>query len=131
MTEEERQALIDAYDNCIRYIDRQLERLFSNIPEEVEVYIVGDHGEYLGENGKYEHPKELSDELLEVLLIVRNSKDKEFSKKVSSVDIAHTILERHGSEIKGEGNSLYRSSDREITASCKRNGERIYRKFRD
>lgn len=129
MSKEERHALIDAYDNCIRYIDRQLERLFSNIPEEVEVYIVGDHGEYLGDNGKYEHPKELSDELLKVPLIVRNGKEKEFSKKVSTMDMAHTILERYDSGTKG-GTNLYRSSDRKINASCLRDGERIFREIR-
>lgn len=131
ISEKERQALIDAYDNCIRFIDRQLERLFENISEDVEVFIVGDHGEYLGENGSYEHPRELSDQLLKVPLIVRNGKEKEFDRKVSTTDIAPTILERYDSETNGEGTNMYRSNDRQVTASCMKDGERIYRQFRD
>mgnify|MGYP006271544009 CR=1 FL=1 len=129
MSEEERQALIDAYDNCIRFIDRQLERLFENISEDVEVFIVGDHGEYLGENGRYEHPRELSDELLKVPLIVRNGREKEFNRKVSTMDIAPTILERYGSKTESDRTSLYRNSDRSIKSSCLKNGERIHREF--
>lgn len=127
VTEEERQILVDAYDNSIRYIDSQLERLLSNISDDIEVFIVGDHGENLGENGKYEHPRELTDQLLKAPLIVRNGTDKDLDKTVSTSDIAPTITERYRSRIEGAGRNLFSSKAQSVEASCLREGERIYR----
>lgn len=125
VTESERQLLIDSYDNSLRYLDGQLEKLFQELPEETEAYIVGDHGELFGEYGKYEHPRMLKDELLEVPLIVRNGEKRDIDRKVSTVDIAPSIASRAGKEMESDGKDLFESGKREIHASCKSSGDRI------
>lgn len=128
--ESERQQVIDAYDNSLRYLDSQLRRLFSNLPEDVTVLIVGDHGELLGEDGEYEHPKRLSRKLLEVPLIVRNGEDREISESVSTMDIAPTIVQNYDSQIKCDGENLFSDRGNPIKASCSKIWKRTYRTFK-
>jgi len=129
MTEEERNKLIDAYDNSIRNLDRQIEQLISEIPEDTTVIIVGDHGELFGEYGRYEHPRKLVDELLEVPLIIKNREDKEVEKPVSTIDIAPTIAERYKTQLDCDDISLETEESKITEASCSKFWQRMKRKI--
>jgi arylsulfatase len=103
ITEDERQRLVDLYDEETRYTDSQVEQFFSELEErelleDTLVIVVGDHGEAFGHNGFYEHGEELN-ELLRVPLILVDGKDREISAPCSVVDVAVTILETLGKQI--------------------------------
>ena len=130
MTKEDRKKLIDAYDNSMRDLDQQIKEIVSEIPEETEVIIVGDHGELLGEKNRYKHPRKLVDELIQVPLIIVNEKDRDVQRSVSTLDIAPTIAEKHGVNIEADGQSLYSDDSRVVEASCFRYGSRMKREIK-
>ncbi len=54
-----REAMVNAYDNTVLYTDWFLCRLIENLKDEPSVLIyISDHGESLGENGKYLHAED-------------------------------------------------------------------------
>jgi len=67
------------YDNALRYVDAQIERLFADLDDmglldNTAVIIVGDHGEELGTHGVYNHPWHyMYDVLLHVPLLIWTS----------------------------------------------------------
>jgi len=67
----------EMYNGVLRYVDSQIENLVQLIKNRGQwdntiLIITGDHGEALGERGKYDHPWHyLYDELLRVPLLVR------------------------------------------------------------
>ncbi len=119
LTEKEQEILIDAYDNSVRCFDDTMEDLFSRIPDDVNVFIVADHGESLGEDGNYEHRRHLRDELIEVPLVVRGGSSGRVEYPVSTIDIAPTIAEKYGVSMEAEGAPLESEEDRDIQASCR------------
>lgn len=69
-------AWVEAYDAGIRYADDHLGRLLADLPNlgigpEDYVFIVSDHGEYLGEHDLVEHSKDVYEPVLRVPLLVR------------------------------------------------------------
>lgn len=129
MSEQDRQKIVDAYDNSLKSLDNRLEEIISEIPENTKVIIVGDHGELLGDNGLYEHPRMLEDELIEVPLIIKNREDKNFEKPVSTTAIAPTIAEYYKAKKDFSNEGLYSSKSKKIEASCLKKGKRIFRKI--
>ena len=72
---DQREGLIAAYDNCLAYIDSQMEELLrslSRTPDWSNTYLIvtADHGEGFGEHGTYGHGWDLYREVLHVPLII-------------------------------------------------------------
>jgi arylsulfatase A-like enzyme len=95
---------IDLYDSEIHYLDSQLSNLFKQLREYKQfsnslIIILGDHGELFGEYGLIGHHFSLSDELLNVPLLVKwpannipieNNRSNSF---VSLASVFKTILD--------------------------------------
>ena len=91
ISENERQRLVDLYDEEILYTDRKIQEFIDELKER-EIYedsiviITSDHGEAFGEDGFYEHPRRLSDGLLKVPMLIK-SLDIEEDSVMSLKDI--------------------------------------------
>lgn len=106
MSEKDTQLLVDAYDNSIRQLDGILEDLFEEIPEDTDVYIVGDHGEIFGKNNEYEHPDRPYDELYNVPLMARNGEKGTVKEPVSTMSIVHSVAEEYDVKFSAGGDTL-------------------------
>ena len=76
--EKMQRSWVEAYEGEIRYLDAQLGRLLSALPEhgideDDVVVILSDHGEYLGEHGLVEHSKDLYEEGIAIPMLVRGN----------------------------------------------------------
>jgi arylsulfatase A-like enzyme len=99
---------VEAYDSELRFLDRQLAGLLAKLPElgigaEDYVFVMADHGEYLGEHHLIEHGKDVYDEVLRVPLLVRGP-GYEVGRDDTPVqhhDVARMILAAAGAEIAG------------------------------
>jgi arylsulfatase A-like enzyme len=103
ITDDERQEMVDLYDEEIRYADAQLGAFLDELEargllEETLVIITADHGDAFGEHGYYGHPRQLDDELLRVPLVVHHPdvSEAEVAVPASGVDIVPTVLEAVG-----------------------------------
>jgi len=75
LSDKQRGALINAYDNCLAYLDAQVGRLIQFIDESpygknTVVILTADHGEAFGEHGVYRHGDDLHQEQIHVPLVV-------------------------------------------------------------
>ena len=75
MSDQDRQSLINAYDNCLAYMDDQVGQLLLFLAKQPEwsntvVIITSDHGEAFGEHGAYSHGWTLHREVVHVPLII-------------------------------------------------------------
>lgn len=99
-TEEERQTLIDLYDDEIRYTDAEIGRLFAGLEErwdEWTAFVTADHGEEFRDHGEYSHQNRFYDEVMHVPLIVFDGQGSGTHEElVGLVDVAPTIAERAG-----------------------------------
>lgn len=96
---EERQALEDAYDGEIRYIDEKIGEFLESLSERgflanSLIIITADHGDGFGEHGYFGHPRQLHDELVRVPLIVKTPDGTEAEVQVpaSTLDVVPTVL---------------------------------------
>jgi arylsulfatase A-like enzyme len=108
-TPEDRQYVRDRYDNNIRYVDDELNRLYEYLDEDDIIVYFSDHGEEFWDHKGYEHGHTLFDELLRVPLIVRApSLDAgRVSEPVSLLDVTPTVLDLLDMEADGlDGVSL-------------------------
>jgi Sulfatase len=90
----ERTYVKNRYDQNIRYIDDQLQRVFDALDEQDTVIFLADHGEEFWDHGDFEHGHTLYDELLRVPLIVKapGLKPDRVEQPVSLLDVAPTLL---------------------------------------
>lgn len=100
ITDEERQLLIDSYDDEIRYLDNHLGRFLDALRErgrfeDALVVVTADHGDAFGEHGYYTHPRYLHEGLLRVPLFVSppSGMDATIEAPVSTLDVVPTLLE--------------------------------------
>ena len=102
LTDPEQSTLIDLYDAEIRYTDEMLSAFLQELEQrdlgESLVVLGADHGDLLGEHGRYGHPRLLFDELVHVPLVlfgdpVTPGRDE---RLVENIDIAATILDAVG-----------------------------------
>ncbi len=75
LSDQERQALVDAYDNCLASLDDQVGKLLTFLASRPEwsntiVIITSDHGEAFGEHGAYNHGWNLYRETVHVPLVI-------------------------------------------------------------
>ncbi|MFB6295353.1 MAG: sulfatase-like hydrolase/transferase [Halobacteriales archaeon] len=108
--DEEWEAIRGLYDAEIRYVDAQLDRLFSWMRENGEwedtlVVVCADHGELHGEHGIYGHEFCIYDPLVNVPLLVKHPDlpAERRTDQVELVDLYHTVLDAAGAT--GGGNS--------------------------
>lgn len=135
ITREERQILIDAYDNSIRQLDTALNRVWTFLTkndrwDDTVVILTADHGEQFGEHGRFEHLRYLDNELLQVPLLVwtPTRSGGECSKRVASVDVTATIAEYAGLDtFKFAGRPLFDRIHRPIKTTCLSRSHRKYR----
>lgn len=87
------------YDDDVRFMDRELNRLLERLEEdakrfETHVFITSDHGESFGEGGVLAHNSRVSEEQIHVPLIVLSPlvEHGTSAQVVGSVDIAQAIL---------------------------------------
>jgi arylsulfatase A-like enzyme len=73
--QEGAELLRDSFDDCIAYLDSQLERLFDELErrgilDKTLVVVTSDHGEHFGERGLFTHGNSLYRPLLDVPLVI-------------------------------------------------------------
>ena len=100
LSPKEREWLINAYDDSIRYADAFIERLWNDLKDLDPIFIIhADHGEGFCEHGFYGHGPYLYEELIHVPLIIYNADIKgRIEKPISLLSLAPTILELIGEE---------------------------------
>jgi len=120
-TPEDRQYVRDRYDQSIRYVDAQLERLFTALPDDAIVMVMSDHGEEFWDHRGFEHGHTLYDELLRVPLMVWGPgiPAGRHSEPVSLLDVTPTLLDALGIDTENplDGTSLLPLSRGEEGAS--------------
>lgn len=108
--------LSDRYDGSVRYLDTQIEQLFTWLKEDglfdnTVIVVTSDHGEEFFEHGRIGHKKSLYRELLEIPLIISGPgiKPQRISESVNTVDLFPTILDLLGlpPSQQPDGHSLY------------------------
>ena len=95
---------INAYDDCIRYLDEQIARLLDALDRrdsgrETWVIITADHGEHFGEHGKYWHGNSLYRPLIDVPLLIvppKGSEGRRVTVPVSPRDLPATVADLAG-----------------------------------
>lgn len=103
----DRQNLINAYDDSILYADGFVNRLQEDTEKDDPIFIIhADHGDGFEEHGFYHHPPKLYEELIHIPLVIYNSDIKgEIEEPVSLLGLSPSILDaigennefRHGS----------------------------------
>lgn len=98
VTEDERSLLVDYYDSSVRHFDRVMEDLVERLEdsgamEDSLVFVVSDHGESLGEEGRFEHHAGFYPELVHVPMWIHGDGDDVVQTPVSTVDVAPTVAE--------------------------------------
>ncbi len=102
LTVDKREALVNNYDNGVLQSDYIIKGVFSKLASEQllensTVFILSDHGELFGEDGKWSHGGDLHEKLLEIPLLVYDQKMKFNNTQAATLlDIAPTIAERIG-----------------------------------
>ena len=109
--------LLDRYDGEVSFVDVQVGRLIEAlrpVRERTLVVVVADHGESLGEHGWRGHNSHVTQEVIEVPLILdlpgRLPKGRVEQTRVFTMDIAPTVLEVAGLRVPRpmDGQSLLR-----------------------
>jgi arylsulfatase A-like enzyme len=131
--------LADAYDGGVAYADAMFGRFVADLKarglyDRLVIVVLSDHGEELGEEGRFGHGESLGDESLHVPLIVRlpGGAPMRVEAQVSLLDVLPTLLELAGASAPAtaEGRSLVpwlrgRSGRDEATVYAEGNGRMI------
>ncbi|MCB9677551.1 MAG: sulfatase [Alphaproteobacteria bacterium] len=88
----------DRYDQCVRWIDDELERLYGQIDDNDILVFFSDHGEEFWDHGGYEHGHTLYDELLRVPFVLKGPgiPAGRSDAPVSLLDLTPTVLDLLG-----------------------------------
>jgi arylsulfatase len=115
----------DYYDDCVAYADNEIRQLTTAIGdlglrESTAIIITSDHGEALGEGGRFLHGLSLNEEQVRVPLIISlpwETTAARVDHVVSLIDLAPTLLDLAGIPIpeQFEGRSLLRPRQREAS----------------
>ncbi len=137
----------EAYDSELRFLDEQVGRLLDALPalgidDDDYVFVLSDHGEYLGEHALVEHSKDVYEEVLHVPLLVKGpgyapGRD---ATPIQTHDIASLILAAAGEPplpgsqrtVDLQVSELYWSRHKDLAdPTFGRRFDRIRRAFRD
>lgn len=103
---------ISTEPRCVKLLDAQVDQLFSFIPDDAIVVLMGDHGEEF-DHGVLRHAR-LYDEVVRVPLFTRNlSVSDSLPDKVRQMDIAPIILDRIGHQRPTEWNGSPPNEERD------------------
>ncbi len=96
--EEDRQYVRDRYDNNVRYVTDQVQRLVARLDDNDIVLLYSDHGEEFWDHGGLEHGHSTYDELLRVPVVLRapGVTPGRIQTPVSLLDLTPTILDLVG-----------------------------------
>ncbi|MCU4139667.1 MAG: Arylsulfatase A or related enzyme [Methanophagales archaeon] len=130
LIERERQKLIDAYDDSIRYADEFVKRLIKDLKDYDPIYIIhSDHGEGFGEHGFYMHgfirnkAVCLYEELIHIPLIIYNADIMgRIKEPVSLLGLSPTILEIIDKNNEFPSKSFLRSGNEWVMVGAVENG---------
>lgn len=126
MSTEDFETLQRLYRAEIRYLDSHLERLYTTLSEtglieDTAIFLVGDHGENIGDHDLMDHQYSLNETLLHVPLVARYP--PAFSQDIRSSlfevrDLYPTILELAGAspETHGSGTTLFDGGRKRVFA---------------
>lgn len=103
-TAEERQALNQYYDADVRTSDEQLGRIIAalkgaGIYDDALIIVVSDHGEHLGEHGRFGHCHSMHDTVVSVPLLIKypgQTDGRRVSAQVETRRLYHTIRDTAG-----------------------------------
>lgn len=95
---EDMSAIRDLYEAECRYWDDEFKKLHSELPDDTLTIVVGDHGELLGEHGRFGHPHEMWKELLNVPCLVHHPdiESDRIEELQTTIDLAPMILSLAG-----------------------------------
>lgn len=97
ITPREREALLAAYQEEVRFTDHHLAQLLGHLdPRTTLVIVTADHGEMFGEHGLYGHTNNLYDSLLKVPLLLKLPGQEGplvVERMVRSLDIVPSVLD--------------------------------------
>jgi membrane-anchored protein YejM (alkaline phosphatase superfamily) len=101
-------AIVPLYDATILYVDAMIGELVkwllvNGSYDDSMIVVTSDHGEHLGEEGRFSHQLSMEEELLRVPLIIKYPKNRnagtvDDDPHVSTVDLYETILAAAGIE---------------------------------
>ena len=115
------EAYANHYHDGILQADAMIERIFARLREkgwldDAIVIITADHGELLGEGGRFGHGKSLRDPVVRVPLLIYDTDGYTYPARplASTVDVAPTLVDRIGAPVPSHwaGESLARPSER-------------------
>lgn len=124
---DERQRLIDLYDDSIRYGDAFLERIQQDLADDDPVFFVhADHGEEFDKHERYGHQPDLYEDLVHVPLVVGNvDRSETVERPVALRQLAPTIAELGGASHPFTVPSLFDEDERPwVTSKVFAEGER-------
>lgn len=99
----------EQYANAASYLSNQYQRLFESLRQEMDyVVTVADHGESLGEGGRWEHDSGLWPELTNIPLVISGETidDGTVDTPVNLLDVHRTISDICGVVASGRGRNL-------------------------
>jgi arylsulfatase A-like enzyme len=123
------------YDDAVAYLDHELGTLLDRLAElglrdSTVVVLTSDHGESLGDGGRFLHGMSLNEELVRIPLMISlpGVPGSRSSAVVSLMDLGPTLLDLAGIPIPAQfrGLSLLRSHERHAARSA--SGERIWKR---
>ncbi|MEJ7911839.1 MAG: sulfatase-like hydrolase/transferase, partial [Chitinophagaceae bacterium] len=109
-------ALINNYDNGILQADHSIKKIFEKLRRDsliqsTTVYILADHGELFGEDGRWSHGGSVHQKLVTVPLLIYDTQKEWYSNLETATlkDVAPTIIDRLSYPVPGcwEGRSLH------------------------
>ena len=98
-----------SYRATVRYLSEVYQRLYDDLHDEFDYVItLGDHGEYLGEQGLWAHNYGLGEELTHVPLVISGSEvpDETVTSVVSLLDVHQTIADLADVPVDSRGQNL-------------------------
>lgn len=116
--------LSNTYDNAVVQTDDFIRQIFTILDQKgyldnSVVFILSDHGQGLGEHGRYAHGKYLYQEQIRIPLLIHDRPEVSYRNLefATQIDIAPTILDRLGLAIPSswEGRSLIRPSSEQYS----------------
>jgi glucan phosphoethanolaminetransferase (alkaline phosphatase superfamily) len=122
--DEQKQTLINRYDNGILQADSYIERIFDLLQEKGYlqnsiVWILGDHGDGFGEHGYYGHTSHLYQESIHIPMFIYDDPRIEYQglEFATQIDVAPSILERLQLKIPDvwQGKSLLSGTSNELS----------------
>ena len=118
---------VDSYDNKVLQADHHLRRIFATLEargylENAITVLTADHGQSLGEHGKFGHRLDIHESEIRIPLFFMESGDFDYGTMpfASQVDIAPTLLDRLGlpRPATWAGNSLLRQPPQRAFYTC-------------